>query len=191
MQETISPYWLLIVDKVLGVRESSAGYMITIEEFFAGVSGNPTMSDLVRHAADLQNNLELRPPKHMIRSAMTAARAISLYPNSVPAIHASDIVDVSVELDEMMTNYRGLVEPNLNLTEKSFYGTKFAASICSVFLSADKLASSLHAERSGTDAHEDEDISRARKVAGSTLSDIESVHVGIRDKLREAFGQKF
>ena len=43
-------------------------YIVTIDEFFSDVSGKPKMSDLLKYAANLQNNLELRPPKKMIRA---------------------------------------------------------------------------------------------------------------------------
>ena len=190
MQDTGNPFWGLIVNEVFDARENSAGYIVTIDEFFSDVSGKPKMSDLLKYATNLQNNLELRPPKKMIRSAKTAVRAINLYSNSVPIIHASDIVTVAVELDDMMESYRGLVAPNLNVAEKSYHGTKFAASICGAFLATDKLTVGIQSADSETEATEIPEIKHARKAAATNLRKIETVHIGIRDKLREAFRQK-
>lgn len=190
IQDSTNPFWDLIIKKIYEVHENSAGYIVTINEFFADVPGKPKMRDLIKCASNLQNELELRPPGKMIRSAKTAIRAANLYANSVPSIHADDTVEITVDLDDMMGNYRGLMSPNLNLTEKSYYITQFAASVCNVFLVTDKFTLGIGPADSDTGHPHPPEIARARDVAEKNLKMFDAVHIGIRDKLREAFRQK-
>jgi hypothetical protein len=189
-QDMNKSLWRVIIAEILEVHQDTAGYIVTIDEFLSDVSGKPQMSDLIRHAANLESNLELRPPKKMIRSAKTAVRAISLYSASVPIIHASEIVKVVVDLDGMLGNYRGLVAPNLNLSEKSYYGTQFASGICSVFLAIDAFLLRIKETDPDTEIPATAEVLGARNVAASSLEKYEAVHIGIKDKLRQAFRQK-
>ena len=190
MQEMDSSFWRVIFDEVFEFHQDTAGYIVIIDEFFSDFSGSPQMSDLLKYAANLQNNLELRPPKTMVKSAKTTICAINLYSASAPSIHAGDIVKVAVDLSDMLGNYRGLVAPNLNLTEKSYYGTQFATSICNAFLTTDALILSIQSADPDTEYSETPETTRARNVAEKNLRKFEAVNVGVRDKLREAFRLK-
>ena len=190
MQKTDNSFWRVIVDEVIEFHQEAAGYIVIIDVFFSDFTGSPQMSDLLKYAVNLQNNLELRPPKKMIKSAKTTICAINLYSVSAPSIHASDIVKVAVDLSDMAGNYRGLVAPNLKLTEKSYYGTQFATSICNAFLTTDTLILSIQSADPDNEYSETPETTRARNVAEKNLRKFEAVHVGVRDKLREAIRVK-